>query len=99
MGAQFQVRIVEACDLAATLTASPQPSYVTSLGARSESLYALDLRQPGIWVFGAEGQGVPAELIAQADHEVRIPMPGIIESLNVAAAAAICLFEQVRQRL
>lgn len=99
MGAQFQLRIVEACDLAASLSASPQPSYVTSLGPRSESLYALDLRQPGIWVFGAEGQGVPAELIAQADHEVRIPMPGVIESLNVAAAAAICLFEQVRQRL
>ncbi|WP_018609733.1 TrmH family RNA methyltransferase [Uliginosibacterium gangwonense] len=99
MGAQFQLRIVDACDLAASLAVCPLPSYVTSLGRRSESLYALDLRQPGIWVFGAEGQGVPAELIAQADHEVRIPMPGVIESLNVAAAAAVCLFEQVRQRL
>lgn len=98
MGAQFQMRIVEACDLSAALAASGVPSYVTHLGEKSESLYALDLRAPAIWVFGAEGQGVPAELVARATHQVRIPMPGQIESLNVAAAVAVCVFEQVRQR-
>lgn len=98
MGAQFQMRIVEACDLSAALAASRVPSYVTHLGEKSENLYALDLRAPAIWVFGAEGQGVPAELITQATHQLRIPMPGQIESLNVAAAVAVCVFEQVRQR-
>ena len=48
-------------------------------------------------VFGNEGAGVSTELAALAHETVAIPMPGKIESLNVAAAAAICLFERVRQ--
>lgn len=98
MGAQFCLSIEEGCDLLPRLTGSARPVLVTSLGPDSVSLYALDLRQPNIWVFGAEGQGVPLALQAQARHRVRIPMPGKIESLNVGAAAAVCLFEQVRQR-
>ncbi|GAB2904850.1 RNA methyltransferase [Uliginosibacterium flavum] len=98
MGAQFCLAIEEGCDLLPRLTGSSRPVLVTSLGPASVSLYALDLRQPNIWVFGAEGQGVPAVLQALAQHRVRIPMPGKIESLNVGAAAAVCLFEQVRQR-
>ena len=49
-------------------------------------------------LFGAEGQGVSPGLIASARLRVRIPMPGAIESLNVAAAAAVCLFETLRRR-
>ena len=48
---------------------------------------------------GNEGQGVRPELLACVPMQVLIPMPGATESLNVAAAAAICLFEAVRQRL
>ena len=44
------------------------------------------------WIFGAEGAGLSAEIAAQADERVSIPMAGG-ESLNVAAAAAICLYE------
>jgi TrmH family RNA methyltransferase len=62
------------------------------------SLFDADLSGPVAWVFGAEGAGVSAELAARAGLRLRIPMPGPAESLNVAAAAAICLFEQVRQR-
>ena len=53
---------------------------------------------PLAWVFGAEGQGVRADLVAAARLRIRIPMPGAIESLNVAAAAAVCLFECLRRR-
>lgn len=56
-------------------------------------------RAPALaWVFGGEGQGVSAAVAAVVSRGVRIPMPGGTESLNVAAAAAICLFESLRQR-
>jgi TrmH family RNA methyltransferase len=61
-------------------------------------LFEADLRGPVAWIFGAEGAGVSAELAAAARLRVCVPMPGRVESLNVAAAAAVCLFEQVRQR-
>lgn len=98
MGAQFRVSIAENCDLAGRLAADTRTKFVTSLGEGCVSLYATGLRSPNIWVFGSEGQGVPQALIDLADVKVRIPMPGHIESLNVGAAAAVCLFEQVRQR-
>ena len=53
---------------------------------------------PCAWVFGHEGQGVAPELLARADLRVRIPQPGGEESLNVAAAAAICLYASATGR-
>jgi len=50
------------------------------------------------WVFGAEGRGPSAEALALCRHRVRIPTSGNVESLNVAAAAAVCLFERRRPR-
>ena len=61
-------------------------------------LYETDLAGPLAWVFGAEGQGVSALVAEAATLGVVIPMPGRVESLNVAAAAAICLFEMIRRR-
>lgn len=63
------------------------------------SLYEIPLGRQVAWVFGAEGSGIRPEVLAQARLRVRIPMPGQVESLNVAAAAAVCLFETVRRRL
>jgi RNA methyltransferase, TrmH family len=63
------------------------------------ALHSLDLTHPVAWVFGSEGIGRPAGGGRLAKRRVRIPMPGKTESLNVAAAAAVCLFETVRQRL
>jgi TrmH family RNA methyltransferase len=58
------------------------------------------LGAPTAWVFGPEAQGLSAEVAALADHRVTIPMAGGAESLNVAAAAAICLYQSARaQRL
>jgi TrmH family RNA methyltransferase len=98
MGAHFSLDIFDNADLAATVHRLPGPLICAS-GHAGKSLYQADLRGPLAWVFGNEGSGVSAELSAAAAEQVRIPMPGKTESLNVAAAAAICLFEQVRQRI
>ena len=51
------------------------------------------LGRPTAWLFGPESRGLPGEIAEAADHRVRIPMAGGAESLNVAAAAAICLYQ------
>jgi RNA methyltransferase, TrmH family len=56
------------------------------------------LSAPTAWMFGAEAHGLPSEIAALADARVRIPMPGDAESLNIAAAAAICLYQSARAR-
>jgi TrmH family RNA methyltransferase len=55
-------------------------------------------QQASLWLFGSEGQGLEAELLAIADRRLRIKINSQIESLNVGAAAAVCLFEQKRRR-
>ncbi|SCK25056.1 RNA methyltransferase [Vogesella sp. LIG4] len=96
MGAHFALNIHEAQDLPARLAAWPGRKLVTHLEG-SVSLYGQDLRGPVAFVFGNEGAGVSEAVLAQADVRVRIPMPGHAESLNVAMAATVCLFERVRQ--
>ena len=63
-----------------------------------QSLYVQRFTRPVAWLFGNEGQGLTPSLIALANRRLTIPMPGAMESLNVNAAAAVCLFEHVRQR-
>jgi TrmH family RNA methyltransferase len=50
------------------------------------------LAQPTAWMFGNEAWGLPAELVALADESVAVPIYGHAESLNLAAAAAVCLY-------
>jgi TrmH family RNA methyltransferase len=57
------------------------------------SLDDADLTGSTAWLFGPEAHGLAAELAEKATHRVRIPMPGNAESLNVASAAAICLYQ------
>lgn len=97
-GAHFALAIHEECDLAGFMAGYEGTTAVTCLDGAT-SLYAARLDGPIAWVFGAEGQGVSAELIAAAQLRIRIPMPGAVESLNVAAAAAVCLFEALRRKL
>lgn len=96
-GAQFALTIHEACDLPAFLAAYHGTSLVTRLDG-AVPLWQAPLDGPLAWIFGAEGQGVSAKVAAAAQVGILIPMPGRVESLNVAAAAAICLFEAVRRR-
>nr|WP_323793624.1 RNA methyltransferase [Nocardioides sp.] len=54
------------------------------------------LDAPTAWLFGNEAWGLPPEVAALADHRVRIPIRGRAESLNLATAAALCLYESAR---
>ena len=90
MGAHFGLQLVEGVELG-DLDGLDVPIVVTS------SHHGLALNQaripfPCAWVLGHEGQGIRPELAQRAALEVRIPQPGGEESLNVAAAAAICLY-------
>jgi TrmH family RNA methyltransferase len=62
------------------------------------SVYDLDLRRPSAFVFGNEAWGLSDEVASLTDGMVRIPIPGAAESLNLATAAGVFLFEAVRQR-
>ena len=98
MGAHFQLDLHEGCDLPAFLGGYRGQAVLTTLDAPA-ALYSLVLSEPVAWIFGSEGQGVRADVAESTQLRVRIPMPGESESLNVAAAAAVCLFETVRQRM
>jgi 23S rRNA (guanosine2251-2'-O)-methyltransferase len=58
----------------------------------------VSLKGPSVLIMGSEDKGISRELLALADHQVRIPMKGTIESLNVSVAAGILLYEMIRQR-
>ena len=96
MGAHFGLRLVEGLDVQA-LQALEVPLLATSSHA-ARALHEVPLPWPCGWVLGHEGQGVSAALEARCDLAVRIPQPGGEESLNVAAAAAVCFYESARQR-
>jgi TrmH family RNA methyltransferase len=96
-GAHFALAIQEDADLGAFMADYRGTTAVTCLDGAT-SLYEAHWEGPLAWVFGAEGQGVRGELLAAARLRVRIPMPGAVESLNVAAAAAVCLFEALRRK-
>lgn len=99
MGAHFTLRLHENCDLPGVIQNSSVPVVATSLEAK-QSLYEKDLTGPHAWLFGNEGAGVSGELLELCkDDAVIIPQSDGVESLNVAAATAVCLFEQRRQRL
>jgi RNA methyltransferase, TrmH family len=98
MGAHFLLNIVENVDLVRLVQSCSVPILATSSHA-SRLIYEMDLSGPVAWLFGHEGQGVSEALLALATHQVVIPHLGAIESLNVAASAAVCFFEQTRQKL
>ena len=89
MGAHFALNLIEQAELA-TLGSLVPPLLATS----SHATQAIDetmLPWPCAWVFGHEGLGVNEELMGRCSQRLAIPQPGGEESLNVAAAAAICL--------
>lgn len=94
-GAHFQLAIQERADLLAVARGFPGVLHAAVLGAPA-TLYDLPLQGTVGFAFGNEGAGLSAALCA-ATQPFSIPMSGRVESLNVAAAAAICLFERLRQ--
>ncbi|MFZ6813487.1 TrmH family RNA methyltransferase [Undibacterium sp. Rencai35W] len=98
MGAHFLLNIVENADLHHLISHAAIPVLATS-SHTTQTIYQAQLNRPVVWLFGHEGQGVAEDLMALATDSVTIPQRPEIESLNVAASAAICFFEQVRQSL
>lgn len=96
MGAHFALSIREGVDLVAAARTFSGEVVVASLQSEM-SLFDLDLSGAVAFVIGNEGAGVSQDLQQAATRRVRIPMPGAVESLNAAAAAAVCFFERVRQ--
>ena len=96
MGGHFGVLIYERQDLSGVAKAFPGALLAASLQA-TRSLYDCDLRGDVAFLIGNEGTGLSGELLNLATQKITIPMPGKVESLNAAAATAICLFEMVRQ--
>ena len=97
MGAHFGLHLAEGVDDAALETLAV-PLLATSSHAE-QAIHEVALPWPCAWVMGHEGQGVGVVLMARCTQTLRIPQPGGEESLNVAAAAAVCLYESARQRL
>lgn len=99
MGAQFALAVYESVSLSAVMQDATLPVYATALGAE-KSLYDCDLSGEVAWLFGSEGAGVSSELLALCkDTTILIPQANAVESMNVAAAVAVCVFEQRRQKI
>lgn len=98
-GAHFAVTIFSDCDLSALIKKLKVPVYAAALNHKAESLYDDLLPKHCAWLFGNEGQGVSEELLAQANQHIFIPQSSDVESLNVAVACGIILFEHRRQLL
>lgn len=96
MGAHFLLRIHEQSDLTNVARAFDGKVIATVLKAKT-SLYEIPLTGPVVFVFGNEGVGLSDGLLEASSVQASIPMPGGTESLNAAAAAAVCFFERVRQ--
>ncbi len=96
MGAQFILSVRERIDLEIALSEFQGAIIATSPRAR-QSIYDVDLSGPVAMIFGSEGRGLQDDVCALANQLVHIPMAATVESLNVAAAAAICCFERLRQ--
>lgn len=98
MGGHFGLSIHESKSWS-TLAGLIRIPVAGALAHGGASLYNSDLTPPCVWVFGNEGEGLSTEIERHLDWRLTIPQATQVESLNVAAAAAICLFEQRRQRL
>jgi len=99
-GSLFHVDVVRSpLDVSGELRRSGLQVLATT-GSGAEDLDALldggVLAAPTAWLFGSEAHGLPPELLASADRRVRVPIYGGAESLNLAAAAAVCLYASAR---
>lgn len=96
MGAHFMLKIHEQVDLLTAARAFPGKLIATRQQS-SQSVFDTNLKGRVGFLFGNEGAGLSADLLKVAQELVAIPMPGGADSLNVASAVAVCLFERVRQ--
>ncbi|MGR3900100.1 RNA methyltransferase [Psychrobacter sp. 1176_08] len=96
MGAQFALTIYEGLSVQDILDYVQTPLFATS-SHTDTVIYQHDLKAPIAWIMGHEGQGVCNELM-QCATPIALPQPNGQESLNVAIAGSLCLYETLRQR-
>ncbi len=103
-GSLFHVDVVTAVDPTALMDAARTAGLqvLATTGAADADLDRLvdegALARPTLWLFGNEAHGLPADVLAAADLCVRVPIHGRAESLNLSAAAAVCLYASARAR-
>lgn len=97
-GSLFHLAVSVERSVAAAVRAAQEAglNVLAADGAGETSLYEAPLADPTAWVFGNEAWGLPEEVAALADHRVAIPIHGRAESLNLATAAVLCLYESAR---
>ena len=100
MGSVFHLPLVQGVEPEEALTWCMRYGYTTAAASltAAEELYKVDLSRKTAFIFGNEANGVSTELQAASDKRLYIPMPGLAESMNVAMAAGVILFESLRQR-
>ncbi|MEO8682992.1 MAG: RNA methyltransferase [Vicinamibacterales bacterium] len=100
MGSVFHVPVIRHANVMASLDACRTGGLqiVAAVPRHGTSMYELDFSKPMALLLGAEGAGLPLTLLKAADARVSIPMSASVESLNVAVAASLLLYEARRQR-
>ncbi len=100
-GSVFHLPVVKDVDTAEAIAMARDTGHrVLAMDAQgTENLYSSDLSGPVAFVFGNEAHGLPQEIVALSDATVRVPHAGRAESLNLAAAATVCLFEWARRQI
>ncbi len=86
-------------DLRQALKSRNMTIYATHIDPSARSIYEVDWTQPSAIIVGNEHRGVSREALLSADFNIKIPMAGMVESLNVSVAVAVILYEAFRQRL
>ena len=97
-GSVFHLPLARSRDTGAVLDAcrSAGLRIVAADGHATATLDTADLARPTAWVFGSEAHGLPAEVLDAVDDVVSVPIYGAAESLNLATAAAVCLYTSAR---
>ncbi len=93
-GSTFHVPLARARDIPSVLTALRAAGLRTlaAHGYASTSLETVRFGDPVAWIFGNEAHGLPEDVLSSVDEAVRIPLYGKAESLNLATAAAVCVY-------
>ncbi len=100
MGSILRLPVVSVEDLHGFLRKCRQQGFQTlaTVLTGEKTHFDIDLTMPTVVILGQEGAGLPEEMMADIDLRIRIPMATTVESLNVATAAAVILYEAIRQR-
>lgn len=96
MGALLRVPVLECEDLVGTLAACGLPCYAAVPDGRAVPIHEISFHEGAVLLLGNEGSGLSEEALRACAARVTIPMPGKAESLNAAAAAAILMWELMR---